>query len=175
MKPRRREELWRPQRVRVGMDRSRPIVGVAVAVAAVAAVVAPALALPAGPAAHAARVLNVRDEGRLRYAHSSGEVVIDEGHASGSFPGYVRVRFLYNGEPTVSARFTISGSSGSISARGSGRLSSPTSPSPSFHGSFTITSGTGRYSHVHGRGELYGVYYRRSYGLTVQAIGKLPY
>jgi hypothetical protein len=39
----------------------------------------------------------------------------------------------------------------------------------------TITGGSGRYAHAHGGGELFGVYYRRSYALTVQAIGKLPY
>jgi len=128
-----------------------------------------------GSAARAARVLSVRDEGRLHFTKSSGELIIDEGRASGSFPGWIRVRFLYNGEPTVSAHFTISGAGGSITARGSGRLSSPTSPSPSFHGGMTVTGGSGRYAHVHGGGELYGVYYRRSYALTVQAIGKLPY
>ena len=125
--------------------------------------------------AHAARVLNVRDKGGLHYVKSSGSVIIDEGRASGSFPGWVKVRFTYDGEPTVGARFTISGAAGAISARGTARLSNPTSPSPSFHGSMTITGGTGRYAHVRGSGELYGVYYRRSYALTVQAIGKLPY
>lgn len=125
--------------------------------------------------AHTARVLNVRDEGRLHYIKSSGSVIIDEGHASGTLPGRVKVRFSYDGEPTVSARFTIYGSDGSISARGTARLSSPTSPSPSFHGTMTITGGSGRYDHVHGGGELYGVYDRRSYALTVQAIAKLPY
>jgi hypothetical protein len=130
---------------------------------------------PGEPSAHSARVLNVRDQGRLRYVKSSGSVIIDEGRASGTFPGWVKVRFTYDGEPTVGARFTITGSHGSISARGTARLSSPTSPSPSFHGTMTVTGGSGRYAHVHGAGELYGVYYRRSYGLTVQAIGKLPY
>jgi hypothetical protein len=147
----------------------------ALGVATAVGIVAPALASSGGTKAHAARVLNVRDEGRLRYVKSSGEQIIDEGHANGSFPGWVKVRFLYNGEPTVSARFTIYGSGGSVSARGTARLSSPTSPSPSFHGKMTITGGSGRYAHVHGGGELYGVYYRRSYALTVQAIGKLPY
>jgi len=125
--------------------------------------------------ASATRVLNVRDEGRLHYVKSSGSVIIDEGRASGTFPGSVKVRFTYDGEPTVAARFTITGSHGSISARATARLSSPTSPSPSFHGTMTITSGTGRFAHIHGGGQLYGVYYRRRYGLTVQAIGKLPY
>ncbi|HWX98131.1 MAG TPA: hypothetical protein VNZ01_14915 [Solirubrobacteraceae bacterium] len=136
---------------------------------------APASADSSAPRARAARVLDVHDEGKLHYIRSSGEQIIDEGHATGSFPGWVKVRFLYNGEPNVDARFTIYGSRGSISARGTARLSSPTSPSPSFHGSMTITGGSGRYAHIHGRGELYGVYYRRSYALTVQAIGKLPY
>jgi hypothetical protein len=148
---------------------------VALVVASAAGIDAPALASSSGTRAHAARSLNVRDEGRLRYIRSSGEQIIDEGRASGTFPGWVKVRFLYNGEPTVSARFTIYGSGGSVSASGTARLSSPTSPSPSFHGRMTITGGSGRYAHVHGGGELFGVYYRRSYALTVQAIGKLPY
>jgi hypothetical protein len=148
---------------------------VATGIAAAAGIGVPASASSRGTRAHAARVLHVRDEGRLHYVRSSGEQIIDEGHATGSFPGWVKVRFLYNGEPTVGARFTIYGSGGTVSARGTARLSSPTSPSPSFHGTMTITGGSGRYAHIHGGGELYGVYYRRSYALTVQAIGKLPY
>lgn len=125
--------------------------------------------------AHAARVLSIRDEGRLHFIKSSGSTIIDEGKASGTFPGLVKVRFSYDGEPIVAARFTIYGHRGSISAQGTARLSNPTSPSPSFHGTMTITGGTGRYAHIHGGGELYGVYYRRSYALTVQAISNLRY
>jgi len=127
------------------------------------------------PRAHAAHVLTVRDEGHLRFVRASGSQLLDEGRVSGTFPGWVKVRFVYNGEPTVSARFTISGSGGSISARGSGRLNSPVNPNPSFRGRMSTTGGTGRYAHVHGGGEMFGVFSRRSYGLTVQAIGKLPY
>jgi hypothetical protein len=157
------------------MPRLRRSAGsVAVALAAFALSTS-AWAHPDTTKAHAARVLNVHDEGKLHYVRSSGEQVIDEGHATGSFPGWVKARFAYNGAPTVSAHFTINGSAGSISAHGTARLSSPTSPDPSFKGSMTITGGTGRYAHIHGGGELYGVYNRRSYALTVQAIGKLPY
>jgi hypothetical protein len=46
---------------------------------------------------------------------------------------------------------------------------------PSFRGSLTITGGSGRYAHAGGSGELFGVFYRRSFALTVQAIGKLRY
>jgi hypothetical protein len=134
-----------------------------------------ALALAPPAAAPAASVLNVHDEGRLRFVRASGSVIYDEGRVSGTFPGSARVRFLYDGEPRVSAEFTIAGPGGSVSARGTGTLSSPTSPSPSFRGHMTITGGSGRYAHIRGSGELFGVYYRRSYGLTVQAVGRLPY
>jgi len=157
----------------IGRRRSVALIGTGILAAAMAAGASGSAS--GRPAARTARVLSVRDEGRLHFTKSSGEVIIDEGRASGSFPGWIRARFLYNGEPTVTAHFTISGAGGSISARGSGRLSSPTSPSPSFHGTMSVTGGTGRYAHIHGGGELYGVYYRRSYALTVQAIGKLPY
>jgi hypothetical protein len=125
--------------------------------------------------AHAATTLNVHDEGHLHFVHASGSVILDEGSVSGTFPGSARVHFLYNGEPEVSAQFTIDGHGGSVSARATARLSSPTSAAPSFRGRMTITAGTGRYAHVHGGGELYGVYNRRSYALSVQAIAKLPY
>jgi hypothetical protein len=163
---------WSAQARRVG------VAGLAVSVLGVAnvgEVSTSARGSSGEPYAQVARVLNVRDEGRLHYVKSSASVIIEEGRASGTFPGLVKVRFTYDGAPTVSARFTIAGSGGSISALGSARLSSPTSPSPSFHGTMQITGGSGRYTRVHGGGQLFGVYYRRSYRLTVQAIGKLPY
>ena len=158
-----------------------PVAGVALtltvllAVGLTAGAAARTLRRTAQPSAHAARVLNVRDEGHLRFIHASGSLLIDEGRVSGTFPGWVKVRFVYNGEPNVSAQFTISDSGGSISARGAGRLSSPVSPSPSFRGRMSITGGSGRYAHIRGSGELFGVFNRRSYALTVQAVGKLPY
>src|ERR1700730_9214864 len=103
MKPRRREELWSRQRVRDGMGRSRtrrarhvrlPRMAAvslgALGIATVVSIGAPAWARSSAPKAHAARVLNVRDEGRLHYVRSSGEQIIDEGHATGSFPGWVK-------------------------------------------------------------------------------------
>jgi len=144
-----------------------------------AALTAIALALTlTASAAVAASVLNVRDEGRLRFVTSNGSEIIDEGPAKGTVPGTVRVHFVYDGEPAVSARFTIYGHGGSISGKANGRLSNPTSPDPSFRGAFAVTGGSGHYAHIHGTGELFGVFYRRGsnkYGLIVQTIGKLPY
>ena len=131
--------------------------------------------VPRPASARATRTLNVRDEAQLHFIKASGPQLIDEGRVTGTFPGWVKVRFTYNGEPTVSAALTIYASAGSIRARGSARLSSPVAASPSFRGRMRATGGSGRYTHVEGSGELFGVFYRRSGGLTVQAIGKLSY
>jgi hypothetical protein len=145
------------------------IIGACAGIGAVASAASPT------PMAHSSHTLNVHDEGHLHFIKSSGSQLIDEGHATGTFPGWVKARFTYNGEPTVSAQFTIYGKGGTISARGSGLLSSPVSANPSFRGRMHTTGGRGRYAHVHGSGEMYGVFNRRSYGLTVQAVGKLSY
>ena len=131
-----------------------------------------ALALPAAAQAHSR---HVREEGKLRFVKASGSQIIDEGQVHGELPGLARVRFTYNGNPAVSASFTISGHGWSISGRGSGRLSKPNSNTPSFRGKLTITGGSGTYAHASGSGELFGVFNRRSYALTVQAIGTLHY
>ena len=131
---------------------------------------------PAG--AEAARVLNVSDEGRLRFIASYGSELIDEGAVVGTLPGRVRVHFIYDGNPVVSAQFTISGRGGSISGRAKATLNNPTSPEPSFRGAFSATGGSGRYAHIHGAGELFGVFTRRGpnkFRLVVQTIGKLHY
>jgi hypothetical protein len=134
-----------------------------------------AVALFGSPGVATARTLSVRDEGHLHLLSSDGSELIDEGPATGTVPGKVRVYFTYNGNPQVGARFTIYGHSGSISGRAKARLSNPTSPDPSFRGAFTITGGSGRYLHIHGTGELFGVFTRRGYALLVQTVGNLAY
>jgi hypothetical protein len=143
-----------------------------------AALASIALAVMGTSSAAAASVLNVRDEGHLHLLSSEGSELVDEGEAAGTLPGKVRVRFVYNGDPQVTAQFTIYGHSGSISGRAKARLNNPTSPEPSLRGAFSITGGSGRYAHIHGTGELFGVFIRRGknkYGLIVQAIGKFDY
>ncbi|HEY2569820.1 MAG TPA: hypothetical protein VGI27_00020 [Solirubrobacteraceae bacterium] len=134
-----------------------------------------ALSAQASPRASAAYSTNVKDEAKLHFVRSSGATLSDEGQARGTIPGKVKISFTYTGSPTVSSQFTIYGSAGSIRVRASGRLSSPTSPSPSFKGTMTVSGGSGRYSHARGSGALYGVFNRRSYALVVQVQGTMYY
>jgi hypothetical protein len=139
-------------------------------------------ALPIGLAASliasgaaGARSLTVHDEGYLRFVTSSGSQVIDEGNTRGTLPGKTRVRFTYNGSPVVYASFVIRGFGWSLYGRATGHLSNPNSSAPSFRGLLTLTGGAGRYARAHGSGELFGVFYRRNYALSVQAIGRLHF
>ena len=122
-----------------------------------------------------ARSLTVKDEGYVHLVHSSGSLLIDEGNAKGTLPGRLNVHFSYNGDPSVSAQITIYSHAGTIHAHATAKLSNPSSTAPSFKGALAITSGSGRYSHAHGSGTLYGVFYRRSYAITVQTDGTLRY
>lgn len=129
----------------------------------------------AGPHAQTAHSLTVKDEAKLRFVKSSGSTLSDEGPATGTIPGKVKLVFTYTGSPTVGSQLTIYGSSGSIRVRASGKLSSPTNPKPSFKGALTIIGGSGRYSHANGSGTLYGVFNRRTYAMVVQAQGTIHY
>lgn len=122
-----------------------------------------------------AHTLGVRDEGRLHYLADDATTIVDEGPVRGTIPGKARVYFVYNGSPTVSAHFTIRASGGSLNGWARCRLHNPSSRIPSFRGALHVTGGSGRYAHARGSGELFGLFYRRGYGLVVQAIGSLRY
>jgi hypothetical protein len=133
-----------------------------------------ALGVLAQGAAYASST-GVRDEGQLHLVKQSGSVLLEEGPTSGTLPGTVRVRFLYNGGPVVTAQFTIYAPGGSIRAHALGRLNDPNSASPSFAGPLAITGGTGRYAGAQGRGKIYGVLDVASANLILQPVGELRY
>ncbi len=128
------------------------------------------------PSGAGAATLRIRDEGYLSFRTSSGSLVVNEGRLAGTLPGRARVRFTYNGSPTVKASFAIVGSGWELRGLATCRLSHPNSSAPSFRGALTLVGGSGRYAHAHGSGELFGVFYRStSYGLEIQALGSLHY
>jgi hypothetical protein len=123
--------------------------------------------------ARAARSLNVADEAHLHVVHTNGELLIEEGPATGALPGTVRARFRVGSQ--VTGTFTIyPHGGGSITGQGSARLHS-TGTYASFAGTATVNYGTGRYRHAHGHGGFYGIVNRHTNALVVQTTGRLTY
>jgi hypothetical protein len=138
-----------------------------------AGLISTAPASSAEPAARAARTANIRDEARLHVIHSNGELLTEEGPATGALPGRVRVRFRVS--TTISGTFTIyPRSGGSITGQGFAHLHS-TGVYASFGGTTTVSHGTARYSHVHGHGGFYGTVNRHNDTLIIQTTGQLSY
>ena len=125
------------------------------------------------PMAHAANTFNVTDEAHLHVTHSSGELLQEEGPATGALPGTVHVSFRIG--TSVTGSFTLyPRGGGSISGQGSARLHS-TGTYASFGGTMSVSHGTGRYAHAHGSSGFYGTVNRHSDALVVQTTGKLSY
>ena len=135
--------------------------------------IAVAQAASAQSAARTAHTLNVTDEAHLHVVHTDGELLEEEGRATGALPGTIYVRFQIGS--SVSGSFTIySYSGGSITGHSSAKLRS-TGTYASFGGSVSVSHGTGRYTYVHGHGGFYGIVNRHTDALVVQTTGRLSY
>ena len=126
--------------------------------------------LPAVPAG--ARTLKATDTAHLRYVSASGSLLNEEGSATGTLPGSMRVHL--NVGATFTGSFTIYTRGGSITGHGSATPHG-SGTYESFAGSLTVTGGTGRYAHAHGRAGLYGTFNRDNYALVIQTTGNLAY
>ena len=126
----------------------------------------------AASTAPTARTLNVTDEAHLRLTGTQGSVLLEEGTATGTMPGAVKVRFAI--DASISGSFTIYTENGSISGSGSAQLHS-THTYSSFGGAMTVSHGTGHYTHAHGHGGFYGTVNRHTEALVIQTTGQLSY
>lgn len=130
-------------------------------------------ALASPPRERAARTLNVTDTAHLHLVRTVGELLEEEGTATGALPGKIQARFNVSTSITGSFVFYPNGG-GSITGHGSVRLHS-TGTYSSFGGTLAVSHGTGRYAHAHGSSGLYGTVNRRTHALVVQTTGKLSY
>lgn len=112
------------------------------------------------------------ETGRLHLIRASGALLYEEGPATGPLRGHMvahlNVSATFSGSFSVYTREGSIAGHGTASPRGSGRYKS-------FAGTFTLTGGTGRYSHVRGRAGLYGTFDQRTDNLVVQTTGSLTY
>jgi hypothetical protein len=122
--------------------------------------------------AHAAAMLRAKDTAHLHYVSAKGSLLLDEGQASGTVPGRMRVRMRIGS--TFSGSFTVYTAAGTITGHGSA-VPHGSGTYESFAGTLAATGGSGRYRHARGRAQLYGVFNRRDYSLVIQTTGTLHY
>lgn len=124
--------------------------------------------------ADVARRQSVSDTANLHKAKVEGAIVFEQGNATGALPGFMRARLDTN---DFHASFTLQTRAGTIKGHGSATLCEKACSGhyESFRGTLTIDGGTGRFAHARGRGGLYGVFNRDTYGLEVQTTGTLSY
>ncbi len=128
----------------------------------------------AAPRATMAHSQHLTVVAHLHYVAARGSYLFEEGRASGALAGTVSARVRITADITGS--FTFYARGGSVRGYGSAKLNESGSYA-SFGGTLKVLGGTGRYSHAHGGGRLYGVYNRRSprLELTIQTTGNLSY
>jgi hypothetical protein len=120
----------------------------------------------------AARALRATDTARLHYVSAAGSLLYEEGTATGTLPGKMRVHL--NVGSTFTGSFTIYTPAGQIKGRGQATPHG-VGTYESFSGTLTVTGGSGRYRHAKGRAGLYGTFDRNNYALLVQTTGTLTY
>lgn len=139
---------------------------------AITAALPTSLGLGPGATAGIARSERLAITAHLRYVNARGSYLVEEGQASGPLAGLVKARIRVTAD--ISGSFTFYPRGGSISGRGVGTLHE-SGVYASFGGTVTVLGGTGRYAHAHGNGGFYGIYDRKTLGVTIQTTGSLSY
>jgi hypothetical protein len=170
--------MLKPFRINVSHNRSHQVSGglsatlILVIVGTVTMTPATSYSSDHHAAAHAARSLNATTIAHLHLVKAEGSELFEEGTVSGALRGSMQAELktgaIYTGRFTTRTHDGSIKGHGTATPHGSGRYHS-------FRGTFVVTGGTGRYSHVSGHAGLYGVFDRRSDSVTVQTTGKLSY
>jgi hypothetical protein len=125
-------------------------------------------------AAHGASVHSITDHASLHLASADGNTLNEQGRALGNLPGTVEVAMTL-GDRTAASTFTIHTTGGTISGRGTGKLTPGRAGYDSFGGTCAVTHGTGRFRGASGACGLYGSIYRVDDSMRIQVTGKLRY
>jgi hypothetical protein len=116
----------------------------------------------------------VKDSAKLHLVSADGNTLIEEGRASGTLPGSVRVS-LTLGAHRATSLFTIRTAAGTVTGSGQGALKIGRGGYDSFGGALSVQHGSGRYRHASGKGAIYGSIYRVTDAMNVQVSGRLHY
>ena len=103
------------------------------------------------PRARNAATVSLHESGNLHLTSKRGFTLNEQGSASGTFNGTIRVRLTIVSSSHVRAEVSISRSGGSISGQATASYRK-SGTSASFTGSMSVSSGSGSYSHAHGSG-----------------------
>ena len=128
---------------------------------------------PARRCERARSSLSVKDEGHLRLRQELRLDAYDEGPAHGVCRERSRSVRLQRQPDRQRPDHDLRALRQRSRRTAAGACRARAARAPSFKGTLTITGGTGRYAHAHGSGAFYGVFYRRSYAITVQTEGTL--
>jgi hypothetical protein len=119
-------------------------------------------------------VHSITDHASLHLASADGNTLNEQGRALGNLPGTVEVAMTL-GDRTAASTFTIHTTGGTISGRGTGKLTPGRAGYDSFGGTCAVTHGSGRFRGVSGACGLYGSIYRVDDSMRIQVTGKLRY
>jgi hypothetical protein len=154
---------------------ARFLVSSATVGSAAAAVLAVGTAGAAGPQAHAARTMSIKESGSLHLSNHHGVVLKESGYAKGTLSGPIYIQLRVNSTRSVSASVQVYPSGGSLSGSASASYHVAGSYA-SFSGRLNISSGGGRYSKARGNGLSFsGTIKRSNDAVSVRVSGRLSY
>jgi hypothetical protein len=123
----------------------------------------------------AASELNFVETGHLHLVSHHKELIVEEGHGTGTLSGNITVKMTL-AYSQASLSFTAYPSSGgTVIGRGEGSIYAE-GHSAAFTGNAAITGGTGKYAHASGHHvRLSGTLQRKTFALYVRVEGKMRY
>jgi hypothetical protein len=130
----------------------------------------------AAPSAHAAKrkTLNLTDTAYLHLTRKNGNVIYEQGTATGTLPGTVTARLVTSVTKVTGTVTFHSSGGGSITMTAVGYPQSAATITR-FTGSIAVRKGTGRFRNALGSGTFNGTANRKTWAITVHATARITY